>query len=105
MDDYDENKISKTKENEDDFLDFLYKKQFRWLCPVCGHDKFEYPPKANPITFPRLDIEKNRIDLSQNVPAYWVFCKSCFNMTFFHIKLVNNFYDIKNKEQEDNSEK
>lgn len=99
MADDDDNKVSDTEEEHDNFIRYIIKKNLKWQCPICSCREFGYSPKSNPITFPRIDIEKNIVDLSQTIPAYWIYCKSCFNMTFFQIALIARFLNSENQEQ------
>ena len=106
MADDDDNKISETEEKSDIFFEYIKKNLPNWKCPICGFDKIFYSPKANPITFPMINMEKMEVLLAQGVPAYWVYCNNCFNITFFQKMFVDEFQKFKNQEQiEDNKKK
>lgn len=105
MTDDEETKISESKEDNDNLIDFLNNKKQNWKCPVCSSNSFEYTQTANPVTFPMIDMKKMRMDLTQGVPAYWIHCKNCFNITFFHKILLDDFQKINNKEQTEDNKK
>ncbi|MUG09403.1 hypothetical protein [Commensalibacter melissae] len=105
MADDDETKISDTEEESDIFLEYINKNFPNWKCPICGFNKISYSPKANPITFPMVNMEKMEVLLAQGVPAYWVYCNNCFNISFFQKILVDNFQKIKNQEQTEDDKK
>lgn len=102
----DETKVSvtETEDSHDIFLEHIHRFP-DWKCPVCGTNKFFYDKSANLITFPMIDIETREIILTQGVPAYWVYCRKCFNMSFFPKVQIDNFQKIKNQEQTEDDKK
>lgn len=106
MADDDETKVSVTKTMDDHDIFIKYINRFPdWKCPVCGNKNFFYDKSSNLITFPLVDVEKREIDLTQGVPAYWVYCIRCFNISFFSKVQIDNFYKINNKEQTEDDKK
>lgn len=107
MADDDETKVSVT-ENENDHDIFLeHVNRFPdWKCPVCGTNKFSYNKSANPIVLPTVSLAKMDANLIRVVPSYWVYCKNCFNMSFFSQLQIDNFQKNNNQEQtKDNKKK